>query len=114
MKIAIKTTLFLVLIAWVFTACQEMEDIHADFIKGGEKIYATVPDTVQTMPGNKRLQLKWLVHNGAHIKKSVVEWTDNGQDFTKSVDVSLNAPLDSVMIMQIGRASCRERVCYVV
>lgn len=99
MKIVIKTTLFLVLIAWVVTACQEMEDIHADFIKGGEKTYATVPDTVQTMPGNKRLQLKWLVHNGANIKKSVVEWNDNGQDFKKEVEVSLSAPLDSVMIM---------------
>ncbi len=99
MKIAIKTTLFLVLFAWIFTACQEMEDIHADFIKGGEKIYAAVPDTVIIMPGNHRLQLKWLVNNGANIKKSVVEWTDNGQDFSKTVDVSLNSPLDSVLVM---------------
>lgn len=99
MKIAIKTTLFLVLFAWIFTACQEMEDIHADFIKGGEKIYAAVPDTVIVMPGDRRLQLKWLVNHGANIKKSVVEWTDNGQEFSKSVDVNLTSPLDSVMVL---------------
>ncbi len=98
MKIILKSTLFLALFSWVFVSCQDMEDIHADFIKGGEKIYAAVPDTVQTLPGNKRLQLKWLVNNGANIKKSVVEWTDNGQEFTKTIDVNLTQPLDSILI----------------
>jgi len=98
MKILIKATIFLTLLFGAFVSCQDMEDIHADFIKDGEIVYAAVPDTVQTFSGYQRLQLKWLINNGANIRKSVVEWTDSGQDFSKSVDVSLQSPLDSVLI----------------
>ena len=98
MKILIKATIFLTLLFGAFVSCQDMEDIHADFIKDGEIVYAAVPDTVQTFSGYQRLQLKWLINNGANIRKSVVELTDSGQDFSKSVDVSLQSPLDSVLI----------------
>lgn len=84
MKILIKATIFLTLLFGAFVSCQDMEDIHADFIKDGEIVYAAVPDTVQTFSGYQRLQLKWLINNGANIRKSVVEWTDSGQDFPKA------------------------------
>jgi hypothetical protein len=84
--------------AIAIVSCEDMEDIHADFIKNGEIVYASVPDTVQTLPGNNRIQLKWLVHRGNNVTKSVVEWEDGGALQSQSMDVALDTPLDSVLM----------------
>jgi hypothetical protein len=98
MKYIFKTALFILISAMAFMSCEKMEDVHADYVKDGEIIYANVPDTLQTMPGRNRIQLKWLVYNGNNIQKSIVEWEDEGELKSQSLDVSLNTPVDSVYV----------------
>jgi hypothetical protein len=98
MKYIFKTTILFLISAIAFMSCDKMEDVHTEFIKDGEIIYANVPDTLQTMPGRNRIQLKWLVYNGNNIQKSIVEWEDGGEMKSQSLDVSLNTPVDSVYV----------------
>lgn len=98
MKVTIKTIWVSLIFILVFFSCEKMEDIHSDFIKDGEIIYANVPDTLQSLPGRNRIQLKWLVSNGNNITKSVVEWEDEGEQKRQELDVTLNIPLDSVLV----------------
>jgi len=85
MKIIFKTIWVSLIVGVFFVSCEKMEDIHADFIKDGEIIYANVPDTLQALPGNNRIQLKWLVSNGNNITKSIVTSPKNRTCFLRTI-----------------------------
>lgn len=90
-------TLFLIS-SFAFTSCDNMEDIHADYIENGEIIYAAISDTLYSKPGNLRLQIANFIFNGESIDKCVIEWEDNKEQFRESFHVSLNRGIDSVLI----------------
>jgi len=99
MKNSIIIFLILNVFLYAFMSCDKMEDIHAEYVENGEIIYANVPDSLISMPGNQRIKIKWLVYNGKNIEKSTIEWEDDGELKSYSTDVFLNNPLDSVIIL---------------
>ncbi|WP_303917696.1 DUF4998 domain-containing protein [Draconibacterium sediminis] len=95
-----KTTIFLTFIfgiAMLFNACQDMEDIHSQYLEDGDIIYAAKPLLIQTFAGQKRIGLKYYLLNAVNVTKCIVEWND-GAD-SQSIDIAPNVPLDSVEFM---------------
>ena len=92
-KITILLT-FIFGIALLFNGCQKMEDIHSEYLKDGDIIYAPKPDSIQTFAGRSRVGVKYYLLNASNVNKCIVEW-DEGEG-TQSVDISPNIPLDSV------------------
>jgi len=95
-----KTTIFLAFIfgiAMLFNACQDMEDIHSQYLEDGDIIYAAKPLLIQTFAGQKRIGLKYYLLNAVNVNKCIVEWND-GAD-SQTIDITPNVPLDSVEFM---------------
>uniref|UniRef100_UPI0032173448 DUF4998 domain-containing protein n=1 Tax=uncultured Draconibacterium sp. TaxID=1573823 RepID=UPI0032173448 len=78
------------------TSCQQMEDIHKDYIKDGETIYAGKAYDPIVLPGNGRLNIKLFFKNGGSIRNCIVEWNDGADHL--STAVTPNLPLDSIEI----------------
>jgi len=77
-------------------ACQQMKDIHEDFIKDGETIYAgRVYDPV-VLPGEGRLRIKMFFKGGGSIRNCIIEWNDGENQV--NTKYTPNVPLDSTEI----------------
>ncbi len=82
-------------IALLFNACQDMEDIHSEYLADGDIIYATKPLGIQTFAGRNRISLKYYLINAVNVNQCIVEW-DEGAG-SQTVNITPNLPLDSIM-----------------
>lgn len=92
-----KITIFLSFIfgvALLFNACQDMEDIHSEYLADGDIIYAAKPLMIQSFAGRNRIALKYYLINAVNVNKCIVEW-DEGSG-TQTLDITPNLPLDSI------------------
>ena len=92
-----KITIFLTFIfgvALLFNACQEMEDIHSEFLADGDIIYAAKPLAIQAFAGRNRIELTYYLINAVNVNQCIVEW-DEGAG-SQTMDISPNLPLDSI------------------
>lgn len=73
------------LIYWIFGilifsiwigSCTKMDDTYHDFWRDGEKVYPASPDSLKAFPGNKRIQLQWIIVGDPTIRKSVIYWNN--------------------------------------
>lgn len=95
-----KITIFLTFIfgiALLFNACQKMEDIHSEYLEGGDIIYAAKPLIIQSFAGQKRVGLKYYLINAVNVDKCIVEWNDGAE--SQTIDIAPNVPLDSIQFM---------------
>ena len=60
----------------MLAACDKFTDVHQEFIKGGEIIYAPKLDSVGVVAGKNRVGLALRYLNGHHLKSTVVYWND--------------------------------------
>ena len=81
----------------LFNACQDMEDIHSEYLRDGDIIYAPKPLIIETFAGHNRIALKYYLINAVNINKCVIEWEDGTN--TKTIDITPSVPLDSVDII---------------
>ncbi|MDQ0107561.1 hypothetical protein J2T02_002680 [Chitinophaga terrae (ex Kim and Jung 2007)] len=65
----------MILLAGLFS-CSKMDDNYKGFIKGGEIVYAGSADSVKTWPGNKRLQLTWLLSDPT-VTSGKIYWNNS-------------------------------------
>lgn len=91
----IKNIFLLAVFSLFIYACSEMDE-YKKFVKDGEIIYASRPDSIQIFPGNGRVKIKMLVFNPIYIKEAVVEWNEGTG--SKKFPLSLNAPVDSIEV----------------
>ena len=84
----------------ILSSCEKMEDIHSDFLKDGDIIYAPKPLMPQSFGGKNRLKLKYYLMNAVNVNKCVVEW-DEGNS-SQTIDVTPKLPLDSLEIIIDG------------
>ncbi len=78
----ISNILWLVMSLFILFSCEDMMDVHKDFIKNGEKTYAPKVDSVMFLPGKGRIQFKYWIYDSPGVKSIVVYW-NGGTDSLK-------------------------------
>ena len=94
-KITILFT-FIFSLALLFNACQDMEDIHSEYLDG-EIIYAPKPLLPETFAGKNRIEIKYYLVNAVNVTQCIVEWNDGANSQTE--DITPAVPLDSITFM---------------
>ena len=84
-------------IALLFNACQKMEDIHSEYLKDGDIIYAPKPLIIQSFAGKDRIALKYYLLNAVNVTKCIIEWDEGAS--SQIVDITPNVPIDSIEVM---------------
>lgn len=95
-KLSILLT-FILGLTLLFIGCQKMEDIHSEYLRDGDIIYAPKPDSIQTFGGHNRIALKYYLINANNVNKCIIEW-DEGAN-SQTVDITPNTPLDSIQVI---------------
>jgi hypothetical protein len=99
MKYILNIFSFLCILTLV-AACDKFTDIHQDFIKDGEIIYAVKPDSVVFIAGKERLMMRLWMENAHNVKQVVVSW-NSGQD-SLVVPVTFKTGRDSIEVLLNG------------
>jgi hypothetical protein len=94
MKKVYQNLLFLLGVAISFSACDNFMDVHKEYIKDGEKIYAPVVDSVSFLPGRERIHARFWLYNAPHVRTIHVSWND-GRD-SLSIPVTPDAEMYSI------------------
>ena len=90
------------LIGTIIYSCENMNDIHKEFIEGGEKIYPGRVDSLNIYPGNERVKLSWLLMSDQNITSCRVYW-NNGTDF-KEIPIKKTPNVDTIETIIDGLA----------
>ena len=80
------------LICTLFFSCENVMDIHQEYIKDGEIIYATKLDTTYFVAGNGRVQFNYRIFNAPNVEFINVYWND----FQDSLAIPVNLIPDTV------------------
>lgn len=97
MKKLIILIAFILGMAFIFNSCQKMEDVHEEFLKDGDVIYAPKPLATKSFAGRNRIKLKYYLINAVNVNKCIVEW-DEGQQ-SQTIDIAPKLPLDSIEVL---------------
>ncbi|WP_423735854.1 DUF4998 domain-containing protein [Chitinophaga caseinilytica] len=81
-------------------SCEKFTDVHKEFIKDGEIIYAVRPDSVAFIAGKERLMMRLWMINGQNIKNIIVLW--NGRQDSLVLAAKLKTGRDSIDVMING------------
>ncbi|MCT4590438.1 MAG: DUF4998 domain-containing protein [Carboxylicivirga sp.] len=101
MRLNIFKLISLFLLGYIVFSCGEsIDDIHSDYIKGGEKIYIPKPLDVEVKPGNNRVELSWRLTSIQNVDEVVVSYDD-----TEEVVVSIEDQSDLLKKMIITNLS---------
>ncbi|SHE80615.1 F5/8 type C domain-containing protein [Bacteroides faecichinchillae] len=66
----------MLMLAVMFTACSEMNDLHQHYLDEGERVYAAKVDSVLTKPGKLRLALDIFLPS-QRAEKGMIYWNNN-------------------------------------
>jgi hypothetical protein len=81
-------------------SCDKFTDVHKEYIKGGEIIYAVKPDSVVFIAGKERLMMRLWMENAQNIKEVIVSW-NGGQD-SMVLPLALKPGRDSIEVLLNG------------
>jgi hypothetical protein len=83
--------------AFCLTACDNFMDVHREYIKDGEKIYAPAVDSFAFLPGREKLLARFWLYNSSHVRAVHLSW-NSGRD-SLSIPVTPAAERDSVEVI---------------
>ncbi|MBZ4190349.1 DUF4998 domain-containing protein [Niabella beijingensis] len=63
--------------ALILSGCDKYTDVHKEFIKDGELVYAPKPDSVAFIAGHNRMKMRLWMYNGVNVKQLVVLWNSH-------------------------------------
>ncbi|MCH5718247.1 DUF4998 domain-containing protein [Niabella hibiscisoli] len=98
-----KYLIYIFIIGCVLTgaaSCDKFTDVHKEFIKDGETVYAVKPDSVAFVSGKQRLKMRLWMVNGINVKEVVVSWNSGADSLV--VPVSFKAGRDSMEVLLTG------------
>lgn len=78
-------------------SCEDFMDVHKEYIKNGEMIYAPKPDSVAFIAGKERILFRGWMYNGVNVKTIHVVWNDGIDSI--SIPVSFKTEMDSIEVM---------------
>lgn len=74
-----KNSVIIVLIMFLSSACGDMMDIHQEFVKDGEIVYLSKPDSVKFLAGKNRVYFECVLRNAPNITSIDIFW-NRGKD----------------------------------
>ncbi|TKG96930.1 hypothetical protein EYV94_00450 [Puteibacter caeruleilacunae] len=90
---------YILFILFAFTmtvGCEDMMDMHSEYVKNGETIYSVKVDSMIVYPGNGRMKLKGYLRNGMQVKNIKVKWEDvEKTEFVETIAYDYSASPDS-------------------
>lgn len=84
----------LVTLVTVVTGCSKMDDTYRGFLEEGVIKYVGKADSVQVLPGNNRLHLRWLRSADPSVTHAIVYWNNR----TDSVEVEIDRSQDTIVV----------------
>ena len=75
----------LVVLSGFILSCSKMDSTYRDFIKDGEIIYPGKPESLQTFPGNNRVEVSMLLTSDPKITSVKVFWNNGVDSAVKAV-----------------------------
>lgn len=99
MKYILQAISFLCILTTV-ASCDKFTDVHAEYTKGGEIIYAVKPDSIAFIAGKERLLMRLWMINGQNIKELIVLW--NSRQDSIILPVKFKPGRDSLEAMLNG------------
>lgn len=96
MKKNIITSILLILL---FSACDDMNDIHQDYLDWGESVYLGKPDSLNIYSGLERVKLTWVNNSDPDISETVIYWNMRNDSIVKPFErISSAKQKDSIII----------------
>lgn len=89
-------SILLLSLAVVATSCESFMDIHEEYVKNGETIYAPKVDSVQFIAGKGRVQFAFWLENAPNVKSVDLYWNSMSDSLITSV--SPTTGLDSFYV----------------
>lgn len=100
MKRIYKNLLFFALAVFTIYSCDDMMDVHKEYIEGGEIIYAPKVDSMIFLPGKDRVYFQFWLKNAPNAKSVDVFW--NSKQDSLIIPVTPSAGVDSVELYITG------------
>ncbi len=69
--------LSILLFAYLFTACGDMNSVYQEYLDRGESIYIGIADSLTIIPGNHRAKIRWKLDADPKLKDCVISWGDS-------------------------------------
>lgn len=85
-KLFIRQVLFITLLVGLGAGCKKMDSSYDQFLKGGEKRFSKMPDSITILPGNERIGFQ-LMLSDVNIEACRIYWNFKSD----SVDVQLGS-----------------------
>jgi hypothetical protein len=89
-KIKYYAVLIIISVFMIFTSCNDTYEFHEKYTKDGEIIYTNKVDSLTTLSGDNRIEIKGYISNAFNVKEIEVVW-DKGEssklfDYSKSTN----------------------------
>lgn len=77
-------------------ACKKMDATYAKYIKDGEIVYVSKPDSVKAYPGKNRILLTWPIGVDPKVSKARVFW--NGREDSTEYNIDRGLGIDTAKV----------------
>ncbi|MDR0712790.1 MAG: hypothetical protein LBF89_00785 [Bacteroidales bacterium] len=88
----------------VLASCENMMDVHREYVKDGEKMYAPKPDSIKFYAGKGKVYFKFWTFNATNVKTVDLYWDED----SLIIPVSPAPGRDSMMV----EVPCHEEKSY--
>ncbi len=97
----------IIAIASVFAlfSCADMMDVHQEYIKDGETVYAPKLDSLAFHSGNGRIDFVYWFNYAPHVEKIMVFWDNNADSLVIPVSPGAEEFNDSTIISNLPEKS---------
>ena len=72
-----KIYIFLIFLCALFSSCENMMEVHKQFVEGGEKVYASKLDESNFFAGHNQVYFKFYMANTTNIKTVDLYWDED-------------------------------------
>ncbi|MDD4193484.1 MAG: DUF4998 domain-containing protein [Mangrovibacterium sp.] len=82
-----------------FFSCDNMNDIHQEYLESGERVYLGIASNPESFSGNRRVKIRWTQNADPRIEETVILW-NQGKDSIVRPFVRINDGIqkDSVIL----------------
>ena len=94
------SVIFLSLLIFLFyLSCDDMEDIHEEYLELGRKVYLGKVDSVETFPGINKIKLTWYISSDPRIENTIIYWNMRSDSIIKPFNRTIaGVQKDSIVI----------------
>ncbi|WP_423126856.1 DUF4998 domain-containing protein [Gaoshiqia sp. Z1-71] len=78
-------TFFISCLVFFFSGCSKMNDLHSEFLKGGERVYIGKVDSLKTFAGDERIKLQFWASD-PRVKSLVFYWIPGNDSLIVDID----------------------------